>query len=43
MKIFLNGLDLLCDLEDVLSECDKDFISQEDVSESEDELTMQTS
>ena len=37
----LDELDLLSDPEDVLSESDKDFISQRDVSESEDEWTMQ--
>ena len=39
----LDKLDLLCDPEDALSESDEDFIPQEDVSESDDELTMQTS
>ena len=38
----LEELDLLSDPEDVLSESDEDFISQRDVSESEDEWTMKT-
>ena len=38
----LDELDLLSDPEDVLSESEEDFIPQGDVSESEDELTMQT-
>ena len=39
----LDELDLLSDPEDVLSESDEDFIPQRDVTESEDEWTMQTS
>ena len=39
----LDDLHLLSDLEDVLSESVEDFIPQRDVSESEDEWTMQKS
>ena len=39
----LDELDLLSDPQDVLSESDEDFIPPGDVSESEDEWTMQTS
>ena len=39
----LDELDLLSDPEDVLRESAKDFIPQRDVSESEDEWTMQPS
>ena len=39
----LDNLDLLSDPEDVLRESVEDFMPQGDVSESEDEWTMQTS